>query len=162
QVSVPGLGLTVPPPLPAELTVKVTKSRPIPLSAESTRPPGVALTCSVAVLLPCEVGVSVTAMLQLAPPARVLPGQGSPAMMNSVPPCTSCTLNMPLVPPPPLWTVKLFWLHTPTLTVPNGSGLGVKLSDAAARPLPCRLELGMPPGVALTVRVAVRSPSADG
>src|SRR5262249_11711039 len=29
-------------------------------------------------------------------------------------------------------------------------------------PLPCRLELGMPPGVALTVRVAVRSPSADG
>ena len=98
----------------------IESSVPVPLSVDATDPPGVADTCSVADLAPCEVGANRTVTVQVAPPASVWLLQVSAGIEYcdaSVP--LSAVLSAPDVACPVFVIVKTCSALLPDATVPN-------------------------------------------
>src|SRR5882757_8937313 len=141
--------------------------RPVPLSVATAVPPGVAVTASVIALpLAAVVGLNVTPIAHEAPAASVAP-QVLLAIANSaalVPDSmVARAVVVPAAAPPLLVTVNDSGALVVPVTVEGKvAALGLITSAAGGKPTPVKPDDAVPPGAAVTDKVALFCPALVG
>ena len=144
---------------------------PLPVNPSVAVPPVVALALSVALCVPATVGAKRTRTLQLPPPGSVVtPFVHSPvAGASSVNPEPAAELSVSPIADevwsPVLFTTKVLSEVEPTSTLPNAADeplATVTASRAMFCAVPENAATAAPPGVALTLRLAVLLPADFG